>query len=426
MTLDAFARAGRSAIETHQLASLRTLLGRVLTGNAFQSARLGRLAWNSLEDFSSHAPLTTKADLVRDQTAHPPYGTNLTYPLDRYTRFHQTSGTTGHPMRWLDTAESWAWVVQCWMRVYQSAGVTLEDRIFFPFSFGPFLGFWAAFDAATTLGALAIPGGGLRSHARLRVMLDNQVTVLCATPTYAIRLAEVAAHEGIDLSKSKVRRIMLAGEPGGGIPATRTLIHSLWPGARVVDHHGMTEIGPVTYECPVREGVLHVMEGAFYPEVLDCKTHQPVPPGAEGELILTNLGRDASPLLRYRTGDLVRRSPSQVCACGSQELAIEGGILARTDEMYVVRGVNIYPSAVEAVVRSAPEVSEFRVELDRSGALLEMRLEIEPAPGCDPQDLARRVESAMQSAFALRVPVRCVEPGTLPRFEAKAKRWVHV
>src|SRR6185503_14726938 len=118
-----------------------------------------------------------------------------------------------------------------------------QDHVFFPFSFGPFLGFWLAFDAAARMGCLTIPGGGMRSAARLQTILDNQVTVLCATPTYAVRLAEVAAEEGIDLRDAKVRTIIVAGEPGGSIPATRSFIESLWTGARVIDHHGMTEIG---------------------------------------------------------------------------------------------------------------------------------------------------------------------------------------
>jgi phenylacetate-CoA ligase len=166
--------------------------------------------------------------------------------VEEYRRFHQTSGTTGRPMRWLDTPDSWAWVVECWTRIYQSAGVGRRDRIFFPFSFGPFLGFWGAFDAAVRMGCLAIPGGGMRSTTRLRTLLDNQATVICTTPTYALHLVEVAEEEKIDLTAGSVRTIIVAGEPGGSIPATRSHIEQLWGGARVVDHHGMTEIGPVS------------------------------------------------------------------------------------------------------------------------------------------------------------------------------------
>lgn len=417
-------------IEAHQIEKLRVLLAALLATNAFYSAKLrvaGVLAGPAdLAEFKRRVPFTLKAELIDDQARHPPYGTNLTYPVARYTRFNQTSGTTGKPMRWLDTPESWDWMVDCWTRVYQRAGAETSDRVFFPFSFGPFLGFWVAFEAAARMGCLAIPGGGMRSAARLHTIVDNQVTVLCSTPTYAVRLAEVAAEEKIDLSAANVRRIIVAGEPGGSIPATRSLIERLWPGARVVDHHGMTEIGPVSYECPERRGVLHIIELAYLPEVIYPNTGEAVGPGGTGELVLTNLGRAGSPLLRYRTGDIVRRAGEARCQCGSHELALEGGILGRADDMVLVRGVNLYPSAVEEVVRACGGVAEFRVEIYTERALTEMSIQVEPAPG--PQDAAgldHRVAAALHAAFGLRVSVSCVPCGTLPRFEAKARRWTH-
>src|SRR5205085_10581111 len=146
-------------------------------------------------------------------------------------------------------------------------------------------------EAGIRQGCLCLPGGGMSSAARLRAILDNEVTVLCCTPTYAVRLGEVAVEEGIRLAESRVRAILVAGEPGAGIPATRARIERLWPGARLWDHHGMTEIGPVSFECPARQRVLHVMEERFIPEVLDPETLRPAEPGAPGELVLTNLGR---------------------------------------------------------------------------------------------------------------------------------------
>src|SRR5450755_525344 len=191
---------------------LRSLLSAILHDNPFYAAKLrGATADSELASL----PFTLKQELVEDQRAHPPYGTNLTYPLDRYTRFCQTSATTtGTPLRWLNTPESWDWMTGNWLRVYQAAGVGPGDRIYFAFSFGPFLGFWTAFEAANRLGCLSIPGGGMRTLVRLRTILDTEATVLCCTPTYALRLAEAAAEEKIDLSKSSVRRIIVAGEPG--------------------------------------------------------------------------------------------------------------------------------------------------------------------------------------------------------------------
>jgi len=402
-------------IRVDQTRKVQSLVQAVLASNRFYAAKLRAAGIDSapadLREFCARVPFTSKAELIDDQSTHPPFGSNLTYPVEDYSRFHQTSGTTGKPMRWLDTPESWNWVVECWTRIYRAAGVARQDRVFFPFSFGPFLGFWGGFDAAARLGCLAIPGGGMRSTARLRTLLDNQATVLCTTPTYAIHLAEIAAEEEIDLRAAKVKTIIVAGEPGGSIPATRSHIEQLWCGARVVDHHGMTEIGPVSYECPRHRGVLHVMEDAYFPEVID------------GELVLTNLGRTGSPILRYRTGDTVKLAQQSRCECGSLEMALEGGILARRDDMVVVRGVNMYPSALEQVLRSSGGVAEYRVDVYSEKSLTELSIQIEPSPGQDPAALTHRVAAALQYAFGLRIAVSTVPAGALPRFEAKSKRW---
>jgi phenylacetate-CoA ligase len=414
-----------------QFAKLRDLLSALRT-NSFYSAKLAGTGLldgvASVAEFSARCPFTTKAELVADQLAHPPYGTNLTFPLESYTRCHQTSGSTGNPLRWLDTPESWTWMLDNWETVHRQAGTTAADRIFFAFSFGPFLGFWTAFESAQRLGCLVFAGGGMTSVARLRAILDLRATILCCTPTYAIHLAEVAAKEGFDLRQSCVKTLSVAGEPGGSIPATRARLAELWPGARVYDHHGMTEVGPVSYECPARPGVLHVIERAFIAEVVDPATGQPVPAGAQGELILTNLGRTGSPLLRYRTGDLVkpgaRNAECGTCVCGSPDLALEGGILGRVDDMVVVRGVNVYPGAVEEIIRRVGGVAEYQVRVSRAQALSELTVLVEPLPDVAATGLADRLARAFESNLALRVSVTPAAPGSLPRFESKARRWV--
>ena len=197
-------------------------------------------------------PLTRKEDIVADQQAEPPYGSNLSFPIAAYNRFSQTSGTSGVPLRWLDTPESWQWMLDNWKQVLAAAEVKPGDAIYFAFSFGPFLGFWTAFEAACQIGCRCLPGGGLSSLARLQAMRDNAVQVLCCTPTYALHLGQLAAENGFDYSDSAVRKIIVAGEPGGSVPATRERIEKAWPVAKVCDHHGMTEVGPVTYQCPGR------------------------------------------------------------------------------------------------------------------------------------------------------------------------------
>ncbi len=419
----------RREIENRQLAQIRELLSALIPANLFYARKLkkaGNLSGlRSLPEFRDTVPVTLRIELVLDQEAHPPYGTNLTYPLGKYVRMHQTSGISGTPMRWLDTAESWRWMEDNWIHVFEKSGVTASDGIFFPFSFGPFVAFWAAFGAANRIGSLCIPGGGLRSMTRLQIMLENEVSLLCCTPTYALHLAEVAALNKIDMSACPLRLIFVGGEPGGSILTTRQLIESRWQGARVVDHHGMTEIGPVSYECPRRPGVLHVGESHFYPEVLRPGSEEPVAEGETGELILTNLGRTGSPLLRYRTGDLVIPERQNPCLCGSYELGLVGGLLGRTDDMIVVRGINLFPSAIEKIVRGLQHIAEYRVEIRDSQSLLDMVVLIEPTADCtDPKSLARQLESTLKTRLSLRIPVRLAPSGKLPRFELKAARWV--
>ncbi len=402
-----------------QIEKLRELLGELTPGNRFYTRRLaadGVQAKDiaSLADFSARVGFTHKQDLVLDQAAHPPYGTNHTYAPERYTRFCQTSGTTARPLVILDTPESWEWMLGNWGAIYRSAGLTPGERIYFAFSFGPFLGFWTAFDAAAKGGYLGIPGGGLGSAARVRAMIQHRATVLCCTPTYAIHLAQAAVEEGIDLGEAAVKKIIVAGETGGSVTAVRRRISAAWHGAQVFDHYGMTEVGPVAYQTPERPDLLHILEDSYYAEIVQKETGEPAAAGEVGELVLTTLGRTASPLLRYRTGDLVRR------AIEVPGFALAGGIVGRADDMIVVRGVNLYPSAVEAAVQQVPEIEEYRVLISRRGAMIEIELQIE----CPVETAAARLERALTAAFALRIPVTRVAAHTLPRFELKARRWV--
>ncbi|HAB17713.1 MAG TPA: phenylacetate--CoA ligase [Verrucomicrobiales bacterium] len=367
----------------------------------------------TVAEFSARVPFTTKADLVADQAAHPPYGTDLTYPIARYTRCHQTSGTRGAPLRWLDTPESWEVMVDDWVELLGVAGIGPGDRILFAFSFGPFLGFWLGFEAGQKVGALCFPGGGMSSPLRLRVLLENSCSVLCCTPTYALRLAEVAAAEGLDLNRSQVRTIIVAGEPGGSLPATRQRLETAWRGARVFDHHGMTETGPVTFENPAIPGHLRLFENSFLAEVIDPGTGKPQTIGETGELVLTTLRRIGSPLLRYRTGDLVRARTAP-----NNSLLFEGGILGRVDDMVVVRGINVYPAALDEIIRAVPEAGEYRVTFDTRGALTELNLELEASDA-----VAKEVARRLQRALGLRISVTAVSAQSLPRFEHKAHRW---
>jgi phenylacetate-CoA ligase len=366
------------------------------------------------DDFA-RLPFTRKAELVEDQVTHGPFGTNLTYAVERYVRVHQTSGTSGTPLRWLDTQASWEWWTRCWGFVLTAAGVVPADRVYVPFSFGLFIGFWAGFEGARTLGALAIPGGGQDSVARLASMQALGATVLVCTPSYALHLMETAGARGIDLRTLPVRLTVHAGEPGAGIPAVRARIETGW-GARAFDHAGMTEMGAYGYECAAQAG-LHVNESEFIAEVIDPASGAAA---AEGELVLTNLGRVGSPVVRYRTGDRVRVA-AEPCACGRTFMRLAGGILGRLDDMLIVRGVNVFPSAIEGVVRRFAAIDEFQIEVFRAGELDEVRVLVEVA---DSGANARDVQEALRASLGIRLEVACVEPRSLPRYELKARRVV--
>src|SRR5262245_30600468 len=395
-------------------------LARALVGaNPFWTAKWRAAGLTAADDVRgwddfARLPLTAKPELVADQAEHALFGTNLTYPMERYVRVHQTSGTTGAPLRWLDTQASWDWWARCWGFVLAGAGVRPGDRVFVPFSFGLFVGFWAGFEGARALGALAIPGGGQDSPSRLAAMDALGATVLLCTPSYALHLLQVARERGADPAKLPVRVTVHAGEPGAGIPAVRARIEAGW-GARAFDHAGMTEMGAYGYECEAQAG-LHVNESEFIAEVLDPATGAPAD---EGELVLTNLGRLGSPLVRYRTGDRVRRAAGP-CACGRTFVRLEGGILGRLDDMLIVRGVNVFPAAIEAIVRRFP-VEEFQIEVFRDGELDEIRILVEVDGGSDG---ARRVQEALRAGVGIRFEVAPVPAGTLPRFELKARRVV--
>ena len=414
----------REQLRKFQQRRFRKMLQQVLDSNPFYRQKLKAAGIHKPLPPSRlfKIPFTTKAEMVADQAAHPPFGTNLTFPLEAYTRLHQTSGTTGVPMRWLDTPEGYQSFVNQWKFVLCGAGVQSGDRIFVAFSFGPFLGFWGGFEAAQQLGCLAITGGGQTTEQRVAAIRDNHPTVLLSTPTYALRLAEVARNMGIDSSNLGIRITIHAGEPGAGIPSTRRRIEQLW-GAKAYDHCGLTEIGGTGYECQHQLGP-HINESEFILEVIDPETGEPVADGQRGEVVLTNLGRVGSPLIRYRTGDLVDVT-RQRCVCGRTFALFQGGILGRSDDMITVRGINIFPSAIENILRIFPEVVEFQGEVlrDREMDELLLRLETDNLQEDQQQSLGNRIVSEMQMRLNLRPRLQFMPPGSLPRAEMKSRRF---
>jgi phenylacetate-CoA ligase len=383
--------------------------------NPFQRERLAGIASSAPAELEA-LPLTTKEDLAADQLAHPPFGSNLTFAPDAYAHLHQTSGTTGEPLRILQTAADWRWNRACFARALTAAGIGAADRVGLAFSFGPYLQYWSAYEGAKEVGALVVPLGGMDSAQRLETIRDLRLSALVCTPTYALRLAEVARSRGLEAAFAPVETILCLGEPGASIPSTRRQIEGAWS-ARCLDHAGMAEVGAFAYACAAGGG-LHLNEDEFVCEVLVPGTERPVPPGGRGELVLTALGRAGCPAIRYRTGDVVDTAP-RACPAGHAHRWLPNGIVGRTDDMVVIRGMNVFPSAIEQTLREVGVHGEYRITFYTDpGARDEVRIQAEIAR----PDVARAVEDRTRQRLGLRVRVVPVRPGILPKQELKARR----
>ena len=415
----AAASTSREQLDALKLKRLRGLVQAILPPNRFYAAKLARVSHElpslaALEQW----PFTFKEELVEAAASGEPG--NLTWSPDRYVRFHQTSGTHGRPLPVFDTADDWAWWMACWEAILDRGGVEPGDRVLVASSFGPYAGFWSCFDAVLMRRAMAIPTGGMTTLARLEMARSLGATVLVATPSYALHLAEVAAEHKLDLKHLPIRLVIVAGEPGGSAPAVRARIREAW-GAELLDHAGATEVGPWGVGDLAGRG-LDVIEPWFHAEFLSVQTGQAARQDELSELVLTTLGRVGSPVIRYRTGDLVRpRWPTsdEIAAGACPWVRLEGGILSRADDMRVVRGVNIFPGAIDDIVRSFPEIVEYRLTLATHESLDVLKLEIEDHLS-DPDRVARE----LQVRLGLRVDVIVVQTGSLPRFEGKGRRIV--
>jgi phenylacetate-CoA ligase len=405
----------RRALAAHQCSRLNRLLDEILPANRFYADKLRgiRRPIKSLDALADW-PFTTKEELIAADRGDE-LAANLTYPLAHYARLHQTSGTRGRPLVVLDTADDWLWWLAGWQYVLDVAEICPSDRVLMAFSFGPFIGFWSAYDAIARRGALVIPSGGMTSAARVQLARTARATVLCCTPSYALHLIEVAEQHQTDTASLGVRAIIVAGEPGGSIPSVRARIEAGWQ-ASLIDHAGATEVGPWGYGDAAGLG-LFVNEAQFIAEFISLETGQPAADGELAELVLTTLGRSGSPVMRYRTGDLARRS---LRSEGQNRFVfLEGGVLGRTDDMLVVRGVNVFPSSIDQILRSFPEIVEYRATVEQVAAMDQISVEIE-----DRLDRPGRVADELQLRLGLKVHVASVPLGSLPRFEGKGKRIV--
>ncbi len=368
-------------------------------------------------------PFTTKDELKQSQAEHPLWGDFLAVPFEECLRVHMTSATTGRPLAFLDTKDDWYGFYHSYARALYAYGLRKSDVVMAAFSYGPWIGYWSGFYAAQDVGALVFPAGGLSTDQRLDALLTYPITALGCTPSYALYLAEQAAKKGIDLAKqTKIRLTWHTGEPGASIPPTKAKIEAAF-GAKAYDCLGLTEIAAWGFECEARDGLAHIHEDYVYPEILD-EQDCPVGPGETGELVFTSLYRKAMPLIRYRTRDVVKLADRR-CACGRTLLALDGGVLARLDDMKKVRGIIVYPRRIEELVRPHAGVDEFQIVFRRVEGLDDILIRIDPAPALGTHErrgLCAALEDDLRVGLGIRVTVEAVEPGALPRWDHKAKR----
>ena len=413
----------RAELAALQLDRLRGLTARVAQV-PFYKAAFGRLkiAPESLRSLSDlhRLPFTTKADL-RD---HYPLGF-LAVPRREVLRYHGSSGTTGRPTFVAYTRSDLdTWANLC-ARFLVAGGLRPEHTVQIAFGYGLFTGGFGLHYGCEKVGAAVIPAGGGNSERQILLMQDLQTDVLVSTPSYAVRLAEVLREEKVPRDALHLRFGHFGGEPWTE-DMRKHIERDL--GIRAFNNYGLSEvIGPgVSGECGRQDG-MHIAEDHFIVECIDPQTLEPVGPGEQGELVFTTLAKEAFPLIRYRTRDLARLDPSP-CPCGRTGVRMSR-VTGRTDDMLIIRGVNVFPSQIEeALLRVAGTTPHYEILVDRPGALVEVTVRVEMNPltfsdkMSDMQGLRDRIGRAIHAVTTLQMRIELVEPQRLARFEGKAKR----
>lgn len=374
----------------------------------------------------ARVPKVEKAMMRAIQGKEPyPYGDVLCVPLEEVTEYHQTSGTTGQPVYQADSWTDWELFGEQWAYILYTEGYRSSDRVFLPFGYNVFIAFWSAHYGAEKIGCEVVPGGVLNTEARILKMRELRCTAFMATPTYVLGMADTAINRlGINPRDLQIKRITVAGEPGGSIPATRRRMEEAW-GARVFDHCGATEIGAWGYECEEQSG-LHVNDALFLVQIEDPETGELITePGKRGKMVITNLNRRAQPCIRFDSKDLIEWN-SERCQCGRTFSLLKGGVQGRVDDITKVKGVLLAPTAIEEVVRSIPELAdEYEVVITRVGDIDDISLKVELHPGEESniESVKLVLIDQLRLKTNLNYKLEFHDFGTLPRYEVKARRF---
>lgn len=377
----------------------------------------------SLDDLR-RIPVLRKQELRSEQTDYPPFGRYLCVPRGEVFRIHGTSGTTGRPTAFGVSHGDWGRIAAAHARIMWGAGIRPTDTIFLGSFFGLYWGGWGALIGSERLGATCFPfGAGVPGQSQQAVdwLAQMRPTAFYGTPSYALRIAEVARDAGFDPADFGIRVLFFSGEPGAGIPSTKRLIERSFGGA-CIDMGSMAEMSPwmTNAECSERNG-MHLWDDIVYTELLDPATEEPVSPGEMGVPVYTHLERESQPMIRLWSGDLSRYT-SEPCGCGRTYRRLPDGLFGRADDMLVIRGENVYPAAIEEAIRAAGCDGEFRVEVIREHSLDELTVRAEMVLGRSETDLQQAVLSELKKKLGLRATVEIVSAGSLERTEFKSRR----
>lgn len=418
----------REALDALHLHKLQRLVRYVYEFSPFYRRRFDEIGLRpehitSLGEFRRLVPLTDKSDFIHIQQEKPPYGDTVALPMEMISHHVETSGSTGLPLAVPYSAYDTERVGESWTYGFWGHGIRPDDSFYFAFNWGNFAGFWSCYFGARRMGCRVISGGGVDSQGHIKNILRMKPTVLISTPTFALRLAQVAEDMGVDLAESSIKFTYHAGEPGPfALPAMKQQIDAAW-GADSGELLGIAEIEAFGPGCPNRDGV-HVNEMAVFSWSMDPDTGEEIPDGEIGENVITSYTYSAQPLLNYRSHDLVRRVSN--CSCGRTWAKFDGVVLGRTDFMVTVRGTNVYQTAVENILGEFDGVSPYyQLILDRIDGNDQMRVEFEPERNIVSDDyatLADALGKRIRDALHVRLEITPVAPDSLPRFDLKTKR----
>lgn len=394
----------------------------------WDQAGIGPKDIRSLQDFQK-VPFLFKEEIRQDQAEHPPFGSYSCQPIEEIQRLHGTSGTTGRPTAFGISRGDMARIGEAHARIMWGFGVRPRDIIFIGSFFSLYMGSWGALAGGERLGAVCFPfGAGVpgQTERAIEWIKEMKPTVFYGTPSYSLYIAERCRALGVDPKKDFAFRILFfSGEPGAGIPATKRMIEETY-GAICIDSGSTAEMSPwmSNCECDRRMG-MHLWQDIVYTEVVDPQTRLPVPFGGQGVLVYTHLERDSQPMIRFWSGDITTWV-NDPCPCGRTYPRLPRGIYGRSDDMVTIRGENVYPSAIEDVIRTYKECGdEYRIIISREKAMDELIVQVEAAPevkGQDLSELRKRLEGEFKKVLGVRAVVRISAPDSLERTQFKARR----